>query len=278
MYTRYLIIFTLTISLCLVHGCKSRTFDSDLRDAESNMGIGYTDDALEAYISIARKYPGESRRPVILLRIAKLFEASKGDIPTAIKAYGRVIDQYPITESSRVAREERARLEQKRGNLDAAIEDINALIKLFPDYPDRLRYTIILGSIYMADRKYLQVRAELAPLLEDKSAPSNILEEALFIYAESFFLEGRPEDAGRWYKTFLRNFPDSNLGDEARLHLATCLEEMGRLGAARVVTRSASSYPNRRVIDARLSSIDERGARPPKESTGEIPKSTPVGD
>lgn len=275
---RCLLIFMLMILSCLGSACKSRTFDSDFRDAESRMGLGHTEDALESYINISKRYHDDPRRPAVLLKIAKLFETDRHDLRTAIDAYGRIIDQYPLTASSRTAREERAKLEQRRGNFDAAIEDLSALLKLFPDSEDHLRYRVLIGGVYLTSGQYSQARAELSPLLLDETVSADILEQALFTYAESFFLEGRSEDARKWYRVFIRNFPDSDLSDEVKLHLATCLEELGRLGAAREVTMSAHGYPNKDVIDVRLNSIDERGTEPPDKTASDALKGKPEGE
>ncbi|HQH80951.1 MAG TPA: hypothetical protein PK599_06125, partial [bacterium] len=68
-----------------------------------------------------------------------------------------------------------------------------------------------------------------------------------------------PEEAIRWYDALIENFPDSELAPEAKLHMATCFEETGRLGAARNVTERSSDYPNQKVVDARMKSIDKKG-------------------
>lgn len=244
--------------ILLSAGCKPKGFDRDLRDAESKMGMGHQGAAMKMYESIAKRYPRDSRRHEILLKIAEMDEVVEANYKAAIEAYGRVIREYPDTESARVARERRAALRHKGGDLEGAIEEYTSLINNYPQYESF--YRVLLGDVYIAKGDYTQARVEIGPLFRADAVPSEILEQAAFAYAESLFLEDHLEMAIKWYRAFLANFPDSKQADEAKLHLATCLEEMGHLGLASSVMKSASGYPNKNVIETRLKSMGERGA------------------
>jgi tetratricopeptide (TPR) repeat protein len=192
----------------------------------------------------------------------------KANPRAAIREYGMIAEEYPLTEPARVALEEKARLEHKEGDAESAIEDLSALLKLYPESSDRFRYRVLLSNVYMSIDKFSQARVELSPLLSDagvKEVPPDVLEQAVFTYAESLFLEDRREEAINWYQAFIENFPRSKVLDEAKLHLATCLEELGHLGAAKNLTSSAGNYPNKKVVDARLDSINKRGQSAPSE-------------
>lgn len=246
----------------LLPGCAQHNFESDYKDAESKVGLGDTDAALTAYRRIADKYRADPRRPLILFRIAEMYENFLGEKDMAIEAYVRLINEYPLSEESRVARERRADLNEKKGQLDAAIEDYYALIKHYPASPDQNRYRILLVGAYLAQRNFPQARIEVKPLVEGKDTPAEIREQALFAAAESYFLEDQPQKAAPFYQAILKDFPNSKFAGEAKLHLATCIEEMGYLGAARDLTsEAAKDYPNKKVIDTRLKSIDERGGK-----------------
>lgn len=244
--------------ILLSAGCKPKGFDEDLRDAESKMGMGRQGAAMKMYESIAKRYPRDSRRHEILLKIAEMAEVLEADDKVAIEAYGHVIKEYPDTESARVAHEKRAELRQKNGDIEGAIEEYTALIGIYPQYESF--YRVLLGGAYIAKVDYTQARVEIGPLFRADLVPADILEQAAFAYAESLFLEDHLEMAIKWYRAFLANFPDSKQADEAKLHLATCLEEMGHLGLASSVMKSASGYPNKNVIETRLKSMGERGA------------------
>ena len=125
-----------------------------------------------------------------------------------------------------------------------------------------------LQEIIARNKKELeQARVELKPLFKDSDVPKEVLEKAIFVAAESYFLEGKSRKASGYYRWLLEEFPESDLAAEAKLHLATCYEEMGYLGVAGSITRSAEEeYPNRGVIDARIESLKARG-RPTEDAT-----------
>lgn len=249
-----------------VSSCTSHSFESDFRKAEADLGVGKVKPAIAEYESIVEKYKDHKQRPAVLLKLAKLKELAGGDKGGAIKVYNRIVKEYSQSEFAKVALEERALLSHEMGNPESAIEDVTLLMKLFPDEGEVFRYRVLLGNIYLSMGKYSQARIEISPVVKDdviRLVQGDVLEQAVFTYAESLFLEDRLADAVNWYNAFIDNFPKSKNVDEARLHLATCLEEMGHLGAARAVTEKAKNYPNRKVIDLRLKSIGERGSETP---------------
>lgn len=238
-------------------------FDADYRKAEAKVGLGDRDGAVAAYRRLVDRYPNDPRRPGALLRMGDLCATMLADDGLAIKAYGRVVSEYPLSEASMLARERRAHMNEKAGRMDEAIEDYAALLKHFPENADRTRYRILLVGAYLASRNFAQARLELKPLFDDPKTPPGVREQALFAAGESYFLEDKPENAVPYYQQLLKEFPTSKLAAEAELHYATCVEEMGYLGTARDITRDAArDFPNRLVIDARLKSIKERGTKP----------------
>lgn len=251
----------LALLLC-AQGCSKNNFEQNFAEAEAKMGMGDARGALGALQKVAGRYPQDPRRPGVLLRIADIYGIVMDEKKQAVEAYGAVIDEYPLSEASMLAHERRARLMENAGNYAAAIEDYAALIKHFPDHADHYRYRVLMGGAYMAGGEYDQARTELLPLLEDEKTPTRVREQALFAIAESYFLASQHDEAVPYYQAFLGAFPKSNLAGEAKLHLATCVEEMGYLGTAHDIAREArKDYPNKDVVDARLRGIERRGQK-----------------
>jgi len=260
-------VLVFAVTLCACEGPAG--FDADYREAEAKVGMGDVDGAVKAYRKLVDLYENDPRRAGAILRTGDLYATLAGNEELAAKAYGRVIDEYPLSDASMLARERRAHLSEKAGRHDLAIEDYSALIKHFPENADRYRYRVLLVGAYLSQRNFDQARIELKPLLEDPKTPPGVREQALFAAGESFFLEDEPEKASPYYQALLREFPTSRLAAEAELHWATCVEEMGYLGTARDMTRDAArDYPNRKVIDARLESIKDRGTKPVETPAG----------
>jgi len=267
-------IVTILIACALLVGaCDSKPsdFESELAKAEAQLGLGRPDKALYAYRSLVRHHEGDPRWAGVMLRIAELYSTVLGDSASALNTLSEVIDRSPLTESGRKAMLVRAELRVEEGDYPGAIEDYAALIKHFPEGEGAMLYRVLLASVYLTARDFMQARIEIKPLIEAKEVPNDIREKVIFIAAESFFLDGNVKRASGYYQWLLKDFPESSLVPEAKLHLATCIEEMGYMGIARQITQDAAEdYPNKAVIEARLKSIDYRGSKSASQMREEL--------
>lgn len=248
-------------------------FDDRVAKAEAQVGLGNYLAALNIYNSVVGDYPRDPRRAAVFLKIADLQSTGLGDDDGTERYLGEAIAAEPLSEAARLARERRAAIRQRRGDNEGAIEDYSALLKHFAEGAPSKLYRVQVAGVYLSMRDYRQARTELKRIFNDPEVSKDVLEKAIFIAAESYFLEGKSRRASGYYRWLLEEFPDSELAAEAKLHLATCYEEMGFLGVAGFITKSAAEeYPNRRVIDARLSSLKARGKAPAKAHAGAAEK------
>ncbi len=261
---RPLIAITLIGILAAAAACSRGSFEERRAAAEAKVGLGDPKGAVSAYRSLAQAFREDARRGEILLRIADIQATVLSDPAAALTAYGEAIADAPLSPAGQLARERRAALREERGDYEGAIEDYSTLLKYAVDDASRCRYRILLSGVYLAGGDFRQARVELKQMIEDPDSPPDAREKAYFLAAESFFLEGKAGRAIEYYQALLSAFPKSPLAPEAKLHLATCLEEQGYLGPAREVTRGVKDYPNQKVVDARVRSIDERGKMPSK--------------
>jgi len=228
--------------------------------AEAQIGLGNYLPALNIYTEIVKDYSSDPRRAGVLLRIAELQATGLKNSAEAHRVYGEVIAAEPLSEAARIAREKRAELREREGDNEGAIEDYSALLKHFAVKERSQLYRVQVAGVYLSMRDYRQARVELKPLFQDPDIDQAVLEKAIFIAAESYFLEGQSRKASGYYRWLLEEFPESDLAPEAKLHLATCYEEMGYLGVAGSITKSAEEdYPNKEVIEARMESLKARG-------------------
>ncbi len=240
-------------------------FEDRVAKAEAQVGLGNYLAALNVYASIVGDYPRDPRRAGVFLKIADLQSTGLGNDGEAERYLGEAISAEPLSEAARLARERRASIRQRRGDNEGAIEDYSALLKHFAEGAPSKLYRVQVAGVYLSMRDYRQARTELKRIFNDPDVSKEVLEKAIFIAAESYFLEGKSQRASGYYRWLLEEFPESELAAEAKLHLATCYEEMGFLGVAGFITKSAADdYPNRSVIDARLSSLRARGKAPAK--------------
>lgn len=255
----------MVVIAALLGGCSrmAGTFEERALQAEAHIGLGNHLQALTAFASIEKDFRHDPRRAGILLKMADINAIGLHDHNEAMKIYGRVIDEEPLSEAARIAREKRAELRERSDDFEGAIEDYSALLKLFDADGKNEIHRVSVAGVYLSMRDYRQARVELKPLFKDASIPQDVLEKAIFLAAESYFLEGKSKRASGYYRWLLEEFPESELAPEAKIHLATCYEEMGYLGVAGAITDSArKDYPNERVVDARMESLKARGKNP----------------
>lgn len=242
-------------------------FADRVSKADAEIGLGNYLPALNIYTEILKDLSNDPRRAGVLLKIAELQATGLKNSAEAHRVYGEVIAAEPLSEAARLAREKRAMLREREGDYEGAIEDYSALLKHFSGKERSQFHRVQVAGVYLSMRDYRQARVELKPLFKDPDVPNEVLEKAIFIAAESYFLEGKSRKASGYYRWLLEEFPKSDLAAEAKLHLATCYEEMGYLGVAGSITRSAEEeYPNRGVVDARIESLKARG-KPTEDAT-----------
>ncbi len=238
--------------------CMSSTLDDRLREADAMLTLGEPKRSAKILVQSAKLYPEDPRRPEILIKAARIYDTFLGDLDNAVGVSSLVIDEYPMSKAALIAREHRFGLYKEARQFDNAAEDVSFLIK--NDSENAERHRLSLASLYLENRDYDQSRVELMNLIRDKKTSESTLEQSAFFYSESLFLEGQTETAAKWLAAFIREFPKSSYVPEAKLHLATCLEESGKLGAAMNVLSSAKAYPNKDVISIRMKSMEDRGS------------------
>jgi TolA-binding protein len=255
-----LIIFSIILIALSACSRDKDDFADRVSKADAEIGLGNYLPALNIYTEILKGLSDDPRRAGVLLRIAELQATGLKNSTEARRVYGEVIAAEPLSEAARLAREKRAMLREREGDYEGAIEDYSALLKHFSVKERNQLYRVQVAGVYLSMRDYRQARVELKPLFTDFDVPKEVLEKSIFIAAESYFLEGKSRKASGYYRWLLEEFPESDLAAEAKLHLATCYEEMGYLGVAGSITKSAENdYPNKGVIEARIDSLRARG-------------------
>ncbi len=246
--------------------CASTTLETKMEEAEALVGMGKHQAALDLYDQVAKGCPSYERCAEVLIRIGDI-KANLAENPRdVLDAYGRVIELFPLTDAGRIAHERRASVYERYSDYLGAAEEYASLLQYFPSCEQAPRYLLALGETYIAMGNYEQARIELRGLLKAMGYDPSIRQEALFAYAESYFLEGRLGLAERSYRILIDEFPNSPLVPEARMKIATCQEERGFLGdAVKTLSRARREYPNKPVIEDRLDAMHKRGKESPPQ-------------
>ncbi len=253
---RYLPIF---LSLFIV-SCSKFTFEESFKRAESEIGVGNYAEAADIYNRAVLENSKDPRVAVMWLRLGDLYANPMGELIDGLNAYQRAIESQPTSEASRLAHERRAEIFDRVGRPAGIVEEYAALLKFFEGHEEAPRYRMKLGEAYIMTKEFQQARTELRGFVEKSGVPTELRERALFNIGETYFLEGKPGKAVRFYYTAVKENPKSPLAGEAELRIATCLEEMGYLGTAHKFALDAKKrYPNPAIVDERIKGMENRG-------------------
>ena len=244
--------------------CSRDSIDRRMEEADAMVGIGNHDAARDIYFDVATSCPQSERCAEALLRVGEIEVNIKGRPDNALEAYERVIEFFPLREAGRVARERRAALFERKGDYLGAAGEYAQLLQYFPKNKNAAYHLLRLGESYVALGNYKQARNELKGLVDLSSVDEKIRAEALFAFAESYFLEGRLGLAEKAYQRLINGFPQSELIPEARMKIATCREERGFMGdAVRSMEAAKKGFSNEKIIQERLESMEKRGVAKP---------------
>ncbi len=112
------------------------------------------------------------------------------------------------------------RLLLRRGAVPEALEHLDALATTDPNLLGEKRWQFHLDrghALYIAGR-YEEARQELDPYIRHGDLPESV--EAVFIYAEALFAEGKRKEARDWYHRLLKERPEGWLAGQSRARLA----------------------------------------------------------
>jgi TolA-binding protein len=258
-----LLIFVFLFAL----SCNGSNLDKKMSLADEHMGMGDWNGAREYFEKAVKGCPEYERCAEALIKLGDLYSHALGRPKKAHEEYARVIKYFPLRDAARVARERRAQMFEKVEDFLGASNEYARLIQYFPNSDQVSRYLLKLGESYVALGNYEQARIELSGFIKSIDIDPEIRQEALFVFAETYFLEGRLGLAEMAYKNLIEEYPDSKLVPEAQMKIATCQEERGFLGyATKTLMEARDEYPNQVALDRRLSAMKKRGKGKPPEA------------
>jgi TolA-binding protein len=222
-----------------------------LRDAGSSAA------AAELFSELQRQHPKFARAPDALLEAGRLLHFGLGRYPEALLAYLSLERDYPGSAAALAARQLVAELYKYR--LDDQLRAIAAYQQLLDDGAedaDRLQYE--LADAYFRLNNFEQARIEFENLLRSYPA-SPLGPEVQFRIAVTHALEGSTEPAMLAYREVTARWPHSPYAVEARFGLATVLEERERLRDALAILEELQGvYPNAEALAQRITHLRQR--------------------
>jgi TolA-binding protein len=222
-----------------------------LRDAGDLTG------AAELLLAIQAQHPDSARAPEALFQAAQLQHLSLGRYQEALLAYLSLERDYPGTPQASEARRQVADLYKYR--LDDQARAISAYQRLLDDAgkdADRLQYEV--ADSYFRLNNFEQARIEFETLLRAYPA-STLAPEVQYRVAVTYALDGEADNAMRAFREVTARWPQHPYAVEARFGLATVLEERERLREALVILEELQGvYPNREALAQRIAQLHAR--------------------
>ncbi|MFH1653040.1 MAG: tetratricopeptide repeat protein [Pseudomonadota bacterium] len=252
-------LYVLLSLLLLIGGCNSNNdFESDLNQTKQYVATGEYQKAESLYKKMIKKYSDDAKVAAVYFLLGEFQENSLTNVDDAKKSYESVIEKYGDTKLSKRARINLAHIAKDEEDWEGAIYQYEELIRNNPDEPI---FRVKLAESYIASENFEQARIELGPILNNQmKLKPDVAARALFVYAESFFMGKRYEEAREQYQAIIRKFVDSEMTGETMIKIATCYEIEGYNDEAiNWLKKAKPFFQNKAFIDKRLAGLKKRG-------------------
>ncbi len=238
-------------------GALSSTMTKELRDIKTAVqDLGYKVYLVESSLTkkitalqddLNKKGVVASSTPVTSPKTA-VNEARKAAIPTATKTEGAATEAPAIKPvSTEVKREETASVETKPAPSFGGMEESYKAA-----YNDFLRQNYDLAV--MGFQSFLE-----------NFPNTSLSDNAKYWIGESYYSEGKYEEARKSFNALLENFPDSNKRGEAIFKIARCYDKLQNFDAAtRAYQQVISEYPGTSIAERSSEYLSALG-NPPQE-------------
>lgn len=213
--------------------------------------------ALKLYKYIVEENGDSAVASASQYKIGQIYRLYMNNDAEALKSYETLIFLYPDSREIPLARKDMAEVYLKQGRYQKAISEYYWLANNSRGRErEQFRYEIALCYIKMSDTT--QARIELEELLNDD--PSyDMTKKTLYQIANTFYLEGRFNNAISVYDNIINNYPEDDLSVEAKFGKAIILEELNNLtDAIKIYKDISEKYTNKEVVKNRIMGIETR--------------------
>jgi TolA-binding protein len=234
--------------------------------AESSLGNGEFERAIEEYRSVANDFGKTAYGPISLYKVASIYDRHLGDKPRAVEAYYTLYNIYPESVEAVEAVEAMAVIYSEAGNHAKAIDEYQWVLEKRPDRKEHYGYLIAMEYLQMND--FRQTRLELRDLLGSLSVPAppapggplyELMVKIYYQTANSYYLESKNTEAINAYDDLISRYPGHPLSLEAKLNKAHILIEDELFEPAlELLGALAEEYPNTETIDSMIKLTKKR--------------------
>ena len=194
-----------------------------------------------------------------LYRIGETSYLYLQDFIAAADAFRHLLNDYHWSSRCKRAQSYLAEITMYRiEDFKQAIVEYQRAISYYKGEREAERFLLEIAKAYFNLKNFEQQRVELNLLLS-RFPETELKGEVYYQIANSYYVEGSPAEAIKFYRKIIEEFPDTLLSLESTFRLAACLEEKEDLnGAIALLQDIEGVYPNSDIVRMRIDKIRKR--------------------
>jgi len=216
-------------------------------------------EAIEKYRHITVHYGKSEEAAESFYRIGEISYLYLQDFTAAATAFRNLLNNFPLSSRCKMAQSYLADISMYRfEDYKQAIVEYQRAISYYGDEREAEGFQFEIAKAYFNLKNFAQQRVELNLLLS-RFPETDLKGEVYSQIANSYYVEGFPDEAIIFYRKIIEEFPDTPLSLESTFRLAACLEEKEDLkGAVALLEDIEGVYPNSDVVRMRIEKIRKR--------------------
>lgn len=217
------------------------------------------EEALEKYKHITIQHGKSEIAAESFYRMGEISYLYLQDFTSAAEAFRQLLNNYSWSKRCKKAQNYLAEITMYRfEDFKQAIVEYQRAISYYRGEKEAERFLFEIARAYFNLKNFEQQRVELNLLLS--TFPDTELKgEVYYNIANSYYVEGFPDEAIKNYRKIIEEFPDTLLSLESTFKLAGCLEEKEDLnGAIALLEDIEGIYPNSDIVRMRIGKIRKR--------------------
>jgi len=216
-------------------------------------------EALEKYRYVTVHHGKSEMAAESFYRIGEISYLYLQNFTVAANAFRQLLNDYHWSSRCKRAQSYLAEITMYRlEDFKQAIVEYQRAISYYRDEREAESFQFEIAKAYFNLKNFEQQRIELNLLL-GRFPETGLKGEVYSQIANSYYVEGFPDEAIIFYRKIIEEFPYTPLSLESTFRLAACLEEKEDLkGAVALLEDIEGVYPNSDIVRMRIEKIRER--------------------
>jgi len=270
-------------------GCFSENLEDRLNRGLDMLYEGRYEDAESHFLTLGRELARSDSPEARIWHAVALYRAGRVEhlyLDQPRRAVARLREALKLDPYARFAFDARREIayifyDRLRDYRTAALE-FERLVNAFSDRKGIEDYHYRIAQCYFLLREFSQARTEARLLLEiQKEGP--LAAETMLLVANSFYVEGRYQEAADAYQSLLAMHPGEEIESRSRFELGTCYQELGQFKLAeRNLLLALKQHPRPDMVRMQLRALQGRmteekgGGELPYATAGRLPSAQPA--